>query len=186
MAKRSQMKRFLNELTVAASSLLERPTGPQELMQTLCNIMGERLNTTVGLKIAAFPPASGASGLTVNFDDGLALVLVEKQTDPEHQLVILGHELWHLKHGHCGRAGDGLAATARSLASDDDLPWDELFSMAARSPSHHDDESDADDFGLLLSVKFRHWLTGPYASGPVTQTTVEGRIGACLNPRTGL
>ncbi|WNZ14880.1 toxin [Streptomyces sp. 11x1] len=186
MAKRSQMKKFLNALTAAASDRLSRPTEPQVLMRALCSIMSERLDRPVDLKIVAFPHASGASGLTINFEDGRALVLVEERTDSEHQLVILGHELWHLQHGHCGHAADGLIVAARALAADDELPWDKLFSMVARSPSHNTDEADADDFGLLLSVKFRHWLTGPYASGPVTQATVEGRIGACLNPRTGL
>ncbi|MFC9058891.1 toxin-antitoxin system, toxin component [Streptomyces sp. NPDC057074] len=180
------MRKFLNELTAAAVERLARPTNPQALMRTLCEIMGDHMGTSVVLRIAPFPPHTGASGLTLRFDNGQALVLVEERTDAEHQLVILGHELWHLKHGHCGHASDGLAAAARALASDDELPWDELFSMAARAPSPHSDETDADDFGLLLSVKFRHWLTGPYATGPVTQNTVEGRIGACLNPRTGL
>jgi hypothetical protein len=48
----------------------------------------------------AFPPEI-ASGLWIDRTTH-DVIAYERQTDLEHQLVIIGHEVWHMFEGHCG------------------------------------------------------------------------------------
>ncbi|MEV5316524.1 hypothetical protein AB0K92_02405 [Streptomyces sp. NPDC052687] len=58
----------------------------------------------VHLRQAVFPPFT-ASGVWVDRTDH-DLIVYEENTDPEHQLVIIGHEAWHMFQGH-GHTGSG-------------------------------------------------------------------------------
>ncbi|MFF3013635.1 hypothetical protein [Streptomyces sp. NPDC057939] len=186
------MKTLLSDLTKETAKILEFPAEPEELMQTLCNAMSEqmpeRMKKPIRLRIRAFPDSTRASGLTLE-GDKFILVIVEQRTHPEHQLTILGHELWHIKNGDCGHHGLPVAAAARRFGADDDIPWGELIRIAARSdsqPDHHARaEIQAEEFGLLVGSRFRSWLPGQRARDTITQRTRAGRIASSLTARSG-
>ena len=110
------------------------------------------------------------------------LVVIEERTAPDHQLVILGHELWHMQAGHCGQHVDGAAVAARLLSQDADLR-ETVLRVAARTRFVLSDEQDAESFGLLLASKCRTWLAGSALRGPVRRDHLAGRIGASLGYR---
>jgi hypothetical protein len=79
--------------------------------------MGQALGRVRGrpvkLRAAAFPPMT-ASGSWV---DGTShdLIVYEENTDPEHQLVIIGHETWHMFQGN-GTSGTERYASPQKAA----------------------------------------------------------------------
>ncbi|MET9607232.1 hypothetical protein ABZZ17_19450 [Streptomyces sp. NPDC006512] len=186
------MKTLLADLARETARILEFPAEPEELMQTLCNVMSEQMpeqmKKPIRLRIRPFPDSTGASGLTLE-GDKFILVIVEQRTPPEHQLTILGHELWHIKSGDCGHHGIPVAAAARRFGTDDDIPWGELLRIAARSDVQADHnvkaEIRAEEFGLLVGSRFRSWLPGPRARDTITQRTRAGRIASSLTARSG-
>ncbi|WP_338674327.1 hypothetical protein V1460_15640 [Streptomyces sp. SCSIO 30461] len=103
-----------------------------------------------------FPPDT-VSGLWLDLGDH-EVVAVEKHTLPLHQMVILGHELWHRKERGRGlphpAAGD---AAARLLAERWDL-GDAVAYAAARTDYDLEEERRAETFGRLLAAKFRPFL----------------------------
>lgn len=175
-----RMKRLLSELTLTADRLLDRPVEPKALMRALCESMGTLHGRPVGLRFRPFPDGLSTSGLKLDFPDHSTIV-VEDRTTPEHQLLILGHELWHLEEGDGGHHASGAAVAARTLP-DDDVEWDELLAVAARASSHEANETAAETFGLLFRGRFQSWMHGPHARGPVNQATLEGRIATALDP----
>lgn len=144
-----EMRRLCGELV--SELTLPAPARPDELYDALCSAMSRRRGRPVLFRTAAFPPGT-ASGLWLDLADR-DLVVVEQRTAPDHQLVILGHELWHMAAGH--RVA---ARTRRDLA----------------------DEREAESFGLLLASRCRTWLTGSPPRGPVARDGVAGRIEASL------
>ncbi|MDA5279963.1 hypothetical protein [Streptomyces sp. Isolate_45] len=186
------MKNLLSDLARETAEILEFPAEPEALMQTLCSVMSEqmpeKMRKPIRLRIRAFPDSTGASGLTLE-GDKFILVIVEQRTHPEHQLTILGHELWHVKNGDCGHHGIPVAAAARRFGTDDDIPWEELVRIAARSDSRADPnvkaEMKAEEFGLLVGSRFRSWLPGPRARDTITERTRAGRIASSLTARNG-
>jgi hypothetical protein len=107
------------------------------------------------------------------------LVVIEERTAPEHQLVILGHELWHIKAGHRGHHVEGTKVAARLMSDDADLRAT-VRRVAARSRFDLAEEQEAESFGLLLASKCRTWLAGPGHRAPVQRDHLAGRIGASL------
>jgi hypothetical protein len=108
----------------------------------------------VDLRFERFPDEIAVTGLWVEFQD-FDLVIVEERAEEMQQLVILGHELWHLHAGHSHHH----AAAADALAGRPG--WDSVaLTVAARNGSREADEAEADDFGHRLAAAF--W---PYASG---------------------
>ncbi|MFJ5780093.1 toxin-antitoxin system, toxin component [Streptomyces sp. NPDC093094] len=159
---------------------LPAPAVPAELYTELCGAMSRRRGRPVRFRTAAFP-ADTASGLWIDMAEQ-DLVVVEERTDPAHQLVILGHELWHMQAGHHGRHVAGAAVAARLLDDSADLQAT-VLRVAARSRFDHDDEREAEAFGLLLASKCRTWLTGSAGRGPVRRDRLAGRIEASLGYR---
>ncbi|WP_086793654.1 toxin-antitoxin system, toxin component, partial [Streptomyces thermovulgaris] len=104
---------LLDELTLPA------PARPADLCTALCDAMSRRRGRPVRFRTAAFPPGT-ASGLWLDMHDQ-DLILVEERTAPDHQLVILGHELWHMQAGHGGHDVDGAHVAARLLDEGADL-----------------------------------------------------------------
>ena len=104
------MRRLCGELVTELT--LPVPARPADLYAALCEAMSRRRGRPVLFRTAAFPPGT-ASGLWLDMADQ-DLVVVEERTAPDHQLVILGHELWHMKAGHCGHhvAGAGSLSSA--------------------------------------------------------------------------
>jgi hypothetical protein len=153
------------------------PAQPAGLYTALCDAMGRRRGRPVRFRTAVFPPGT-ASGLWIDLAEQ-DVVVVEERTDPAHQLVILGHELWHMQAGHQGHPVQGAAVAARLLDDTADLRAI-VLRVAARSRFHDDDEREAEAFGLLLASKCRTWLAGSALRGPVQRDRLAGRIETSL------
>ncbi|GAA3292767.1 hypothetical protein GCM10020295_12920 [Streptomyces cinereospinus] len=170
-----QMRRLCGELVAELS--LPAPARPADLYAALCDAMSRRRGRPVHFRTSAFPPGT-ASGLWLDMADR-DLVVIEERTAPEHQLVILGHELWHMKAGHCSHHVAGAAVAARLLHDDADLQAT-VLKVAARTRFDLADEKEAESFGLLLASKCRTWLAGSALRGPVQRDHLAGRIEASL------
>ena len=137
------------------------PSGVRELCRELCAEMSARRERRVELRFERFPDEIEVTGLWVEFHD-FDLVIVEDRAEAVQQLVILGHELWHLHAGHCHHHSVG-ATAARVLA--DEQSWqDGALTVAARNGSREADEADAEEFGHRLATVFRPWVEGRTAS----------------------
>ncbi len=172
------MRRLCGELVTELA--LPAPAEPADLCAALCDGMSRRRGRPVRFHTAAFPPGT-ASGLWLDMADQ-DLVVVEERTAPDHQLVILGHELWHMYAGHTGQHVEGAAVAARLLSDTADLQAT-VHTVAARTHFDLADEKDAESFGLLLASKCRTWLAGSPLRGPVKRDDLAGRIEASLGYR---
>ena len=172
------MRRLCGELVSELS--LPAPAAPADLYTALCCAMSRRRGRPVQFRTAAFPPGT-ASGLWLDMAEQ-DLVVIEERTAPDHQLVILGHELWHMKAGHSSHHVEGAAVAARLLSDSADLQAT-VLNVAARTRFDLDDEKEAESFGLLLASKCRTWLAGSSLRGPVRREGLAGRIEASLGYR---
>ncbi|MFC9929576.1 toxin-antitoxin system, toxin component family protein [Streptomyces sp. NPDC127190] len=156
----SAMRSLAADLAAAVRARPGQPKDVRELCRALCAEMGAlRGGRPVELRFERFPDEIEVTGLWVEFAD-FDLVIVEERAEAVQQLVILGHELWHLHAGHRHHhlAGAG-AAAARALA---DAPgWRDALTVAARNGSREAEEAEADDFGHRLAARFRTLLAPP-------------------------
>ncbi|MEU6138841.1 toxin [Streptomyces sp. NPDC047081] len=192
------MKSLLAALAAEASKSIRRPAEPRAVMAEFCRAMSVRAGRPVQLVFRAFPPDLPVSGLRLEFADR-SVVVVEENTVPEAQLVILGHELWHEEQGSCGahalttaarahapgQTPEVLRRAAERILATAEVPREACLAVAARSASADEHEADAETFGLLFGREVRTWMTGRYARGPVTPATVEGRIDLSIGNRGG-
>ncbi|OLZ69545.1 toxin-antitoxin system, toxin component family protein [Streptomyces sp. IMTB 2501] len=168
------MRALAGDLAAAVRARPAAPDGVREVCRALCEEMSARRGgRPVELRFERFPDEIEVTGLWVEFAD-FDLVIVEERAEAVQQLVILGHELWHLHAGHRHHhlAGD---AAARALA---DAPgWRDMpLTVAARNGSREADEAEADDFGHRLAALFR-----PHLSGSATGTP-QGQAQRSLSP----
>ncbi|MFD3502647.1 toxin-antitoxin system, toxin component family protein [Streptomyces sp. NPDC058676] len=143
-----------------ATALRARPRPPsdvRELCAALCEEMSARRGgRPLELRFERFPDEIEVTGLWVEFQD-FDLVIVEERAEAMQQLVILGHELWHMNAAHTHHHVAGTAA-AHALA--EQPGWkDVALTVAARDGSRQRDESEADDFGHRLAAVFRPLLS---------------------------
>ncbi|MFC9295799.1 ImmA/IrrE family metallo-endopeptidase [Streptomyces sp. NPDC057011] len=127
-------------------------------------------------------PQGTASGLSLDLEDKWVIV-VESNTSPIHQLVILAHEVWHVLNGHCTEHAShpaNISAAARSLGGS--LGDAEIQALAARA--HFDDqkEADAEAFGLYMGDAFRGYLEADARRVP--EKGIAGRIQTSLGIRS--
>ncbi|MFF4485342.1 toxin-antitoxin system, toxin component family protein [Streptomyces sp. NPDC001544] len=157
----SAMRGLAADLARAVRDRPQAPDGVTELCRALCEEMSARRSgRPVELRFERFPDEIEVTGLCVEFQD-FDLVIVEERAEAVQQLVILGHELWHLHAGHRHHHPAG-AAAARALA--DGRGWRDLaLTVAARNGSREADEAEADDFGHRLATLFRPYVR---AGGP--------------------
>ncbi|MFJ4836258.1 toxin [Streptomyces sp. NPDC088747] len=197
MATRSAMKSLLATLSEDVSSLVDQPAKPVDLMEAFCRAMSGTCGRRIRLVFQIFPPDAPISGLRLEFADGNEIIVVEERAVDEAKLVIIGHELWHVyqRDSHCEHAS-GLQAAARGLTDHDrldtlqravdhvlkatGLPREGVRATAARSDSADIREEDAETFGLLFGQRARELMVGPYAQGPTSSATREGRINLSL------
>ncbi|MFE9438162.1 toxin-antitoxin system, toxin component family protein [Streptomyces sp. NPDC006602] len=143
-----------------ATALRTRPRPPadvRELCAALCQEMsGRRGGRPLELRFERFPDEIEVTGLWVEFQD-FDLVIVEERAEAVQQLVILGHELWHVHAAHTHHHVAGTAA-AHALADRPGLK-DTALAVAARDGSRERDEAEADDFGHRLAAVFRPLLS---------------------------
>ncbi|MEU9451568.1 toxin-antitoxin system, toxin component family protein [Streptomyces sp. NPDC048277] len=158
----AQMRVLAAGLAAAVRARPHAPADVGELCRALCEEMTAlRAGRPVELRFERFPDEIEVTGLWVEFQD-FDLVIVEERAEAVQQLVILGHELWHLHAGH--RHQHGLAPeAARALAGRPG--WrDRALTVAARNGSRETDEAEADDFGYRLATAFRPYVEGPRRS----------------------
>ncbi|MEU5160013.1 hypothetical protein AB0G74_10440 [Streptomyces sp. NPDC020875] len=186
---------------------LARPEGHQQVFAALCDRLSERRGRPVVLRLVEFPPGT-ASGLYLDMTDR-DVICVQANTHPSHQLVIFGHEVWHMMAGHGGRAADGRdtgpgggagapagavpsqrgpgsgrTAGPGSPAGRPDGMTTALQSLAARTDFRQLQETEAETFGLELGAHLRGWLDGPRRSAP--RSALARRIQTSLGKhRTG-
>ncbi|MDH6701780.1 toxin-antitoxin system, toxin component family protein [Streptomyces griseoviridis] len=153
------MRELTDRLRTAVRDAPRPPGGVREVCQALCAEMAAlRGGRPVRLRFERFPDELEVTGLWVELPD-LDLVIVEERAEDVQQLVILGHELWHMHAGH--RHRHVTAPVAHALA---DWPRDAL-GMAARDGSRARDEAEADAFGHRLAAAVRP-LLGQRAARP--------------------
>ncbi|MFF1403537.1 toxin-antitoxin system, toxin component family protein [Streptomyces sp. NPDC058294] len=153
---RSAMRSLARDLATAVRARPRQPDGVRELCLALCEEMGAlRGGRPVEVRFERFPDEIEVTGLWVEFTD-FDLVIVEERAEAVQQLVILGHELWHLHAGHRHQHLTG--AAARALAGTPG--WRETaLTVAARNGSREADEAEADEFGHRLATLFRDRLS---------------------------
>lgn len=150
----SAMRDLVSHLTAAVGAGPRPPADVPELCRALCQEMSARRGgRPVDLRFERFPDEIAVTGLWVEFQD-FDLVIVEERAEEMQQLVILGHELWHLHAGHSHHH----AAAADALAGRPG--WDSVaLTVAARNGSREADEAEADDFGHRLAAAFRPFVS---------------------------
>jgi hypothetical protein len=159
---RRSMRRLAGELSAALRARPTPPAGVHEVCRALCEEMSVRRGgRPVELRFERFPDEIEVTGLCVEFQD-FDLVIVEERAEAVQQLVILGHELWHLNAGHRHHHGIGTGiGTAAASAFAGRPGWDDIaLTVAARNGSRAADEAEADDFGHRLAAAFRPYLSG--------------------------
>ena len=174
------MRDLVGDLSAAVRARSRRPAGVREVGRALCEEMAARRGgRRVELRFERFPDEIGVTGLWVEFQD-FDLVIVEARAEAVQQLVILGHELWHLhaghRHHHHGVGADAAGVLAGRPG------WDSIaLTVAARNGSREADEAEADDFGHRLAARFRRYLADTAPAGetsPVQRTLgYRGRRG---------
>jgi hypothetical protein len=182
--RRARTGPAMRELTGGLSAALRArprpPAGVREVSRALCEEMAAlRGGRPVELRFERFPDEFDVTGLWVEFQD-FDLVIVEERAEDVQQLVILGHELWHLHAGHRHHHHGVGTAAAHALAGRPG--WDRIaLTVAARDGSRKDDEAEADAFGHRLAAAFRPYLSGRARSAspdPVQRTLgYRGRRG---------
>lgn len=169
------MKRHRDELFAGVPC----PAGqdPHELFRAICAYVTRSSGREVRLMLEPFP-ADTLSGLWLDLGDH-EVVVVEENTLPMHQMVILGHELWHRQERRSGRPGgtEGGTAAARTLGNHWTLS-DAVTHVAARTDYSVAEERRAERFGRLLAAKFQPFLLGKGGSTPPDE--LAGRIWASL------
>ncbi|MGV9312399.1 hypothetical protein ACWDR0_09385 [Streptomyces sp. NPDC003691] len=167
-----------------------RPDGTQEVFAALCARLGERRGRPVVLRLVDFPPGT-ASGLYLDLADQ-DVICVQTNTHPLHQLVIFGHEAWHMVAGHGSRipaaaesgprrdpdpgrsrgTSAGVITAPARLSPATGVPAaagvadSAVQSLAARTDFRQREEAEAETFGLELGSHLRVWLDGAVRPAP--------------------
>ncbi|MEN3582997.1 toxin-antitoxin system, toxin component family protein [Streptomyces sp. ZYX-F-203] len=144
----------------------------RELCAAVCAEMARRRGRPVELRFDRFPDEIEVTGVWVAFQD-FDLVIVEERAEDVQRLVILGHELWHMRVGHRhGLQGPAARVDGRVTA----------LVAAARSGSREAEEAEAEEFGHRLAARLRPLLPGrgtDVPPGPVQRSLgYRGRGGA--------
>ncbi|MEU2419455.1 toxin-antitoxin system, toxin component family protein [Streptomyces sp. NPDC007851] len=151
-----RMRALAAGLSAAVRARPRPPAGVREVCRALCEEMTAlRGGRPVELRFERFPDEIEVTGLWVGFQD-FDLVIVEERAEAVQQLVILGHELWHLHVGHRHPHG-AAAAAARALAGGPG-GREPALTVAARDGSRAADEAAADDFGHRLATALRPYV----------------------------
>jgi hypothetical protein len=164
-----------------------QPSATDDLFPAVGAALTQVRGRPVRLRKAVFPPLT-ASGLWVD-RTGHDLIVVEENTRPDHQLVIIGHEAWHMFQGHgtslfeqghaalrigkkeaAGVLADLLAALPEAAEADlsPHAPMDAALHFAARSDGYRaHEEYEADHFGFRFATDMRAALDDARAeTGP--------------------
>jgi hypothetical protein len=114
----AEMRKLTAGLSKAVRGRFDAPVDVRELGAALCAEMSARRGgRPVKLRFERFPDGIGVTGLWMEFPD-FDLVIVEERAETVQQLVILGHELWHMHAGHCHHHLPGADAAALALSGE--------------------------------------------------------------------
>ncbi|WUI99362.1 toxin-antitoxin system, toxin component [Streptomyces sp. NBC_00391] len=114
----AEMRKLTAGLSKAVRGRFDAPVDVRELGAALCAEMSARRGgRPVKLRFERFPDGIGVTGLWMEFPD-FDLVIVEERAETVQQLVILGHELWHMHAGHCHHHLPGADAAALVLSGE--------------------------------------------------------------------
>ncbi|MFG2311263.1 toxin-antitoxin system, toxin component family protein [Streptomyces sp. NPDC048566] len=191
--RRSRTRALAVDLGRALRHRVDAPLDVRQLARALCEEMSRRrAGRPVQLRFERFPDEIEVTGLWMEFGD-FDLVVVEERAETVQQLVILGHELWHMKEGHRDHHVDGGSAVARAALSGRHggpapfartAPSREFaLAVAARDGSRQADEARAEEFGLHLASVFRSWLAGPGDPAPADPVGRAIRASMGYGPR---
>ncbi|WP_229869113.1 toxin-antitoxin system, toxin component [Streptomyces inusitatus] len=174
---------------MARSLRLRVPAEPFLVFTALAGVLSALRRREVRIVFVHFPPET-VSGLWADRGDH-DLIVVEERVPPQHQLVIAGHEIWHMHAGHRGGHADGAAAAARALVPAEAVPdgvalREAIEDAAARSGFAGSEERAAELFGLLLGTELRPLLEEDPALAGAPPHGVADRIGASLGRRGAL
>ncbi|MFC5154393.1 toxin-antitoxin system, toxin component [Streptomyces amakusaensis] len=175
---------------MARSLRLRVPAEPFLVFTALAGVLSALRRREVRIVFVHFPPET-VSGLWADRGDH-DLIVVEERVPPQHQLVIAGHEIWHMHAGHRGGHADGAAAAARALvpseaAVPDGAALREVIAdAAARSGFAGSEERAAELFGLLLGTELRPLLEEDPSPACAPPHGVADRIRTSLGRRGAL
>lgn len=168
--KTREMRKFAD--TLIDPIRVKLPADPEEVFDGLVASVNQWRGRPVFVHRASFPPHT-ATGLWLErdtYDD----VIIEERAIGWHQIVILAHEVWHMRQGD--------AAPPRRPDADDGLR-----PAAARTDFVLAAEQEADQFGMLVGRRLRALLEATENSvlgaGTAASDDLAGRIGAALNYR---
>lgn len=147
------------------------PAEPEQLISSLCSCMGERLGKPVRHRFVSFP-AGTVTGLWVATDTAHHL-LCEEQTSSWHQILITGHEFWHMHRDHTTPIGEDDAAQLLFSTLD---PHTVARIVAARNYCTGPHEQEAELFATLLLNQVSPWLPTPTWTVPAHAAGVVGRL----------
>ncbi|WP_367323406.1 toxin-antitoxin system, toxin component family protein [Streptomyces sp. HUAS ZL42] len=173
---RGDARRLVAELAAALRARPRHPADARELCHALCEEMSVRRDgRPVELRFERFPDELDVTGLWIEFQD-FDLVIVEERAEAVQQLVILGHELWHLHagHRHRPRRPPAAAAAVRAAFAAGPDGRDGALTVAARDGSRAADEAEADDFGHRLATALRPRPGAPALAGPLHRRVTGG------------
>ncbi len=179
-----EMRHHRDELFAGAMRSGRQASQLHGLMGAICAHLTQSSGREVRLMLEEFPSGT-VSGLWIDLGD-YEVVAVEKNTLPMHQMVILGHELWHRKEARdAGPSGGSSAeagppAAARLLGEHWSL-GDAVGHVATRTAYDLDEERRAERFGRLLAARFRPFLLGSRSRTASDERT--GRIWTSLGGR---
>ncbi|MEZ0158332.1 toxin-antitoxin system, toxin component family protein [Streptomyces griseorubens] len=177
--RRSRARAVPRRLAGDLASALRGRSGPLTDVRTACRVLCEEMSARRGgrpvvLRFERFPDEIEVTGLWVEFQD-FDLVIVEERAEAMQQLVILGHELWHMHAGHRHHA----PTAAEQVLTADPPDWDAALAMAARDGSREAEEAEADEFGHRMAAAVRTLLDDRDAdAGPLQRALgYRGRRG---------
>lgn len=195
--------RTMRKLNQRIVKHLQLPSTDDRLIDAIGKALNEIRERTVLLRAIPFPP-NLPSGLWVD-QTHQDLIAYEATATLEHQLVIIGHEVWHMFSGHCGSATPQGPAAQRALDSHSadalrevmrvisDIDANGAPSVAhmdaslhvalrsSRDGAHQEVEAEAEFFGLQFATAVNSAVTE--ARTTADPTNLVGRIQASMAHR---
>jgi hypothetical protein len=155
------------------------PAEREQVIEALCRRMKRRSGRDIQHRFVSFPPDT-VSGLWVATDT-TDYILCEEQTSPWHQLLITGHEFWHVEADHQATT----AAWPDISHLESPTPEPTAVSRIVASRCHYNDvaEQEADLFASLLLAKLTRWLPKQIWHVPDSAAAVVHRLEETLGTR---
>ncbi|MFD0319250.1 toxin-antitoxin system, toxin component [Streptomyces flavalbus] len=191
----------MRRLRARLLAALETPDRDEDLIPAVGRAIERVRGRPVRLCAVAFPPET-ASGVWIDRTQS-DILAYERHTDPGHQLVIIGHEAWHMFQGHCSsltahgsvatRAKDSADTALRDLlevlaatevpgaAGPADRTAPRLHIAMRADAGTHREEDEAEFFGVRFATSVQAALLASRSSADTDN--LAGRIQASMAHR---